>query len=222
MSLSKFTDLVFLLDRSSSMGKLAHATRSSFNEFLESQKQLVGEARLTLVQFSRPDDFVYSYLNTPLRAVEGLTTTNYFPRGGSTALRDALGRLIDETGARYAQLQESNRPENVVFVILTDGEENNSQRFSVDDIRGRITRQQDVYKWQFVYLGANQDAILVAQELAMPMASAMTYNYTEAGIYNTSKSLGEKISLLRTSVPGSYNVTFNAADRTNAMETDKK
>jgi hypothetical protein len=221
MSLSKFTDIIVLLDRSSSMRKIADATRSSFNEFLDSQKQLRGEARLTLATFSDPTDFNYLYINTPLQSVEGLTLVNYRPDGFSTALRDALGRLIDGVGARYASVPEASRPEKVVFVVVTDGEENASTRFSVKDIQDRVTRQQDVYKWQFVFLGANQDAILVAQEYSMPMAAAMTYSYSEQGIGTTSRILGDKIGTLRSSNVGTYSVNFDDKDRAEALKQDK-
>lgn len=222
MTLGKFTDIIVLLDRSASMRAMAHVTRSSFNEFLDSQKQIRGEARLTLAQFSDPTDFDYTYQDTPLQSVDGLTVVNYNPQGRSTALRDALGRLIDGVGARYAKVKEQARPEKVVFVILTDGEENASQRFSVADIRHRITTQQDVYKWQFVFLGANQDAILTAREYAIPMAGAMTYAYSEQGILNTSKSLNDKIGTLRSRAAGTYTVAFDDKDRSDALKSDKK
>ena len=221
MPLAKFTDIIILLDRSSSMYSIAQATRDSFNEFLKSQRAVEGEARLTLAQFSDPEDFRVTFENVPLASVPDLDGVNYLPTGWSTALYDALGRLIDDVGRRYAKVPESSRPEKVLFAIVTDGQENSSRNLVARDVAARITKQSNDYSWQFVYLGANQDAILAAKKIAIPGLQAMSYVATEAGIYNTSKSFSDKVSLLRASVPGTYTVDFNDEDRASAMSNVK-
>ena len=122
------------------------------NSFIEQQKQEPGEANVTLVQFDTEYEFVHS--GVPIRQVPAFKLV---PRG-STALLDAVGRAINETGARLAAMDESQRPGLVVFVIVTDGEENSSREFTRDQIRKMVEHQQSAYKWQFTFLAANQDA----------------------------------------------------------------
>lgn len=174
------TLIVVVLDRSGSMSSGQDATVEGFNGFLAEQKKLPGECRMTLVQFD--DRYQIDFNNTPISEVK----LAYAPRGG-TALLDAMGRTIDEVGAELAKRSESTRPAKVIFVTITDGYENASRKFTRDDIFNKIAHQRDAYKWEFLYLGANQDAIAEATRLGIPAThsvSTSTQSYaTTSGTY---------------------------------------
>jgi hypothetical protein len=214
MPRANFTDIIVLLDRSSSMQSIAKATRDGLNEFIKSQQLVAGEARFTLVQFSTTADFKYTLQQLPVGAVEPLTELQYNPRGAATALRDALGRLIDDLGRRYAAEREHSRPEKVVLVVVTDGEENASRNITPEALKTRIQTQSDVYKWEFVYLGANQDAILAAREMSIPVAAAMDFAASEQGVNAMYASVSEKLGTYRTGL--SRSMAFDDDDRKKA------
>lgn len=173
-----YTDISIVLDRSGSMESIRRDTIGSYNAFLNDQKTVSGEATITLAQFNDAYEVVHHAI--PLADAPDLTLQNYVP-SGSTALLDAIGRTIDETGGRLAAMPEADRPENVVFVILTDGEENSSRHYSPERINDMIRHQSEVYRWQFVFLGANQDAIMTAGRLGIGAAQAMTFAASPAG-----------------------------------------
>jgi len=166
------TEIVMILDKSGSMEALKADAIGGFNQFLREQQAEAGEANLTLVLF----DTAYTvHPPRPLAAIEPLTEGNYSPSGG-TALLDALGRTIRDTGRRLSERPEADRPDKVIVVTITDGEENSSRKFSLTDIRDMIAHQQDTYSWKFLFLGANQDAFAEAQKLGM--SPDMAANFT--------------------------------------------
>jgi len=155
------TDITMVIDRSGSMQSIRTDAEGGINSFIVQQKLEPGEALLTLVQFDTEYEFVHS--GTPIKQVPAFTLV---PRG-STTLLDAVGRAINETGARLAVLDEAQRPGLVVFVIVTDGQENSSREFKREKIREMIEQQQSVYKWQFTFLAANQDAFAEGASLGI-------------------------------------------------------
>lgn len=165
-----YTDITVLVDRSGSMQNIASAMESGFDEFLQKHRENPS-TRITLIQFdgNNPQDVVYV-----ARPVADAGKLVIEPRG-MTPLRDALCEAIDSTGSRLARLAESERPDKVLLITVTDGLENASQRFSREDVRRRIDTQQRSYNWEFVYLGANQDAIKVGQDLGFDWKKSMTY-----------------------------------------------
>lgn len=146
------TDITMVVDRSGSMGAIRTDAEGGINSFIEQQKLEPGEALLTLVQFNTQYEFIHS--GTPIKLVPSYK----LEPDGSTALLDAVGRAVNETGARLAAMDETQRPGLVVFVIVTDGQENSSREFSRAQIRQMIEHQQSAYRWQFTFLAANQDA----------------------------------------------------------------
>lgn len=171
-------DITVVLDRSGSMQSVADDTIGGFNQFLRDQREAPGTATLTLVQFDTEYEFVHRAL--PIGAVPPLTRETFQPRG-MTALRDALGRAIHETGARLAATPEPERPGRVIFVVMTDGQENSSREFAAPVVAELIRQQREVYSWDFLFLGANQDAILTAGALNIPASASLTYASTGAG-----------------------------------------
>ena len=153
---SDLTDITLVIDRSGSMEAIREDAEGGVNAFVREQAKHPGEALLTLVQFDTEYDFIHKGI--PVKQVPAYKLV---PRG-STALLDAVGRAINETGERLANMAEPDRPGLVIFVIVTDGEENSSHEFSKARIKQMIDQQQTKYSWQFTFLGANQDAFAEA------------------------------------------------------------
>jgi hypothetical protein len=205
---SGYTDISIVLDRSGSMQSVKSDTIGGFNAFLEDQQKAGGEATITLAQFDDVYEVVYSAI--PLANAKPLDDKTFVPRG-STALLDAIGRTIHGTGRRLEGMPESKRPEKVIFVILTDGEENASKEFPPQKINEMISHQRDVYKWDFVFLGANQDAITTAANLGVPTQNALTYVANSAGTQQAFGSLSKNVANYRAG--RSRGVDFSEEDR---------
>jgi Mg-chelatase subunit ChlD len=176
---TNLTEIAIVLDRSGSMASMSKEAIGGMNSFLESQQKLPGEARLTLVFFDH--EYIVVQNGRPIKEVPPLDETTYVPRG-TTALLDAIGRTINTIGERLARTPECDRPAKVLIVILTDGLENASQEFKRDQILSMIKRQREVYSWEFIFLGANQDAIQVGSAIGIAPRHAVTFNDTPEGV----------------------------------------
>lgn len=180
------------------------------NSFVEEQKKHPGEAVYTLVQFNTNYEFVHKAM--PIKDVPKFTLQ---PSGG-TALLDAIGRAIIETGDRLKAMPEDQRPGLVVFVILTDGEENSSREFTREKIKEMIEHQTTQYKWQFTYLGANQDAFAVGGSMGIPMAASA--GYTTDKVSAAFAGTGGNVARMRTaSATGKSVVNAYTPDEIKAM-----
>lgn len=188
------TEILFILDRSGSMNPLTEAAIAGFNQFLRDQAAEPGLARLTLLLFD--ERFEFPILSQPLPEIPPLDTTVYTARG-STALLDAMGTGIDQLGHRLAALPESDRPGSVIVAIFTDGEENASAVYTWADVQQRIRHQTDVYQWNFLFLGANQDAIATAAKVGIHAANAATYLADAHGLGATTDSVSRKARAIR-------------------------
>lgn len=173
------TEMVFVLDRSGSMSGLAADTIGGFNELIEKQKKIEGCAYVTTVLFDHEYEVLHDHV--ALEEVAPLTDKEYFARG-STALLDAVGRTIDAVGARLVATAEEERPAHVVFVITTDGMENSSREYTAKRVRGMIEHQQQKYSWQFVFLGANMDAVSEARNLGISAKYAADFTPSHSGV----------------------------------------
>jgi uncharacterized protein YegL len=162
-------DITIVMDRSGSMISCQKDAEGGLNSFIEKQKAEPGKASVTLVQFDNYVDFVFK-----AKDVMEVKHINLQPRGG-TALFDAIGSAIVSTGARLKSMSEEERPGGVIFVIVTDGEENSSTEYRAATIKSMIEHQQAKYNWQFTYLGANQDAITNAAIIGIGANAAATY-----------------------------------------------
>jgi hypothetical protein len=188
------TEILFILDRSGSMASLTEAAIASFNHFLREQAAEPGQARLTLVLFD--DHYEVPVASLPLPEITPIDTTVYTARG-MTALLDAMGRGIDELGQRLAALPENERPGTVIVAVFTDGEENASQQYSWQDVTQRIRHQSEAYKWHFLFLGANQDAIATAASIGITAANAATYLADSHGFGASGASVSRKARAMR-------------------------
>lgn len=173
-----YTDITFVLDRSGSMSYVADDTIGGFNRVLEDQKKTPGTATVTLNQFD--DTFECVIDAKDIQSVEPLTDKTFVPRG-STALLDAIGKSVEATGKRLDAMPEDQRPAKVIVVILTDGHENASRTWTTARVNELISRQRDTYNWEFVFLGADQDAIATASSYGINPQNAIHYANTPIG-----------------------------------------
>lgn len=163
------TDVTLVIDHSGSMQAIRGDAEGGINAFIQEQAKQPGEAVLTLVQFDTEYEFVHQ--GVPIRQVPHYKLV---PRGW-TALLDAIGRAINETGDRLATMAEGDRPGLVIFVIATDGQENSSREFSKAQIKQMIEVQQTKYNWHFTFLGANQDAFAEAGSMGINAAGVANH-----------------------------------------------
>lgn len=192
--MTKITEIIVVLDRSGSMDVIKKATIEGFNGFLAGQKAVEGKALLTLVQFDHEYELVHS--GKDIREVAPMRDNTYMPRG-TTALLDAIGRTIEETRDRIHCLNDEGSERKVVFVVITDGEENSSKEYNRRQIFDMIRRGEEKYKWQFVFLGANQDAIQEASRLGVKESRSMTFAADGDGAKNMYFDLSVNIGELR-------------------------
>ena len=173
------TELVFILDRSGSMGGLEKDTIGGFNAMLEKQKAVDGECRITTVLFDNRYELLHDRID--IKAVTPITEKEYFVEG-STALLDAIGRTIHKIGSAQRHTADDYRAEKVLFVIITDGEENSSREFSADKVKSLIERQKGKYAWEFIFLGANIDAVETAGRFGIEADRAQNYHADSEGV----------------------------------------
>ncbi len=168
------TDITLVVDRSGSMTNMLADAEGGINEFITEQKAAEGEANLSLIQFDSEYEFIHK--GTPIKDVPPY---KLHPRG-STALIDAVGKAINETGERLNATAEADRPGLVIFVIVTDGGENSSREFTNVMVKEAVERQTNDYKWKFIYIGANQDAFAQAGGLGVGRRYAANYSARKA------------------------------------------
>ena len=172
------TEIVFILDKSGSMSGLEKDTIGGYNSFIERQKKVEGKAYVSTVLFSNYSNVIHD--RVPLEKIEPMTEEQY-TTDGCTALLDAIGGAIKHIGNVHKYAREEDRPEKTVFVITTDGQENSSHEYTYEKIKKLISRQQEKYGWEFMFLGANMDAISEASKLGIGKDRAVRYECDAAG-----------------------------------------
>jgi Mg-chelatase subunit ChlD len=203
-------DITIVLDRSGSMASVREDTIGGFNSFLEEQKAVPGSAALTLVQFD--DQYEVLYEGRRLQDVPLLSAQTFVPRG-STALLDAIGRTVYATGIRLAAQPEHERPGKVLFVIMTDGEENASREFSRRQVFDMLTHQHEKYQWEVVFIGANQDAVATGASYGIPQTNSLNYAATPAGTRRMNAALSQATSRMRGRAASQSAEFFEPEDR---------
>jgi hypothetical protein len=210
MPKSDACDITMVLDRSGSMSAVAGDTIGGVNTFVADQQKVPGDCRFTLVQFDDVYEFVHR--GVPIADVPPLTSATFVPRG-YTALLDAVGRAIAETGARLGAMPEAERPGRVFFAIVTDGHENASREYTHAKVLEMINHQRDAYSWQFVFLGANQDAIKAGTAIGVPAANAMTYAHNSEGTARAFGAMSRGTTANRVAAAGAGVEYFSQDDR---------
>jgi hypothetical protein len=173
------TSITVILDKSGSMSSVISDTIGGYNEFIKNQKELPGECEISLIQFNTNNEFTYKSKNIH-ELTEGITTQQYIP-AGMTALLDAMGTAIIEKGKELAALPEEQRPGKVLFVIITDGQENSSREYNFSKIKEMVEHQKNNYSWDFTFLGANIDTFGTADSLGISQDKSLSYSTTKSG-----------------------------------------
>lgn len=232
--MQNFTDITVLVDRSGSMQSIKGAMEEGFNAFITQHKE-TPSTRLTLVEFDNPGyqsnwshatqagsnlDLHVVYTARPISEVPPL---QLIPRGG-TPLLDALAKTIEATGVRLREMPAATRPAGVLFVIITDGEENASLQYTRKDVLTRIQHQEGAYQWSFVYLGANQDALHEAVSMGINPQTAITYAAKPGSTLNVWKGMTSNTAAYTASISrgvgtaqSAGNLNFDDNQRNNAL-----
>ena len=192
------TEIVFILDRSGSMAGLEKDTIGGFNSMINRQKQADGEAYISTVLFDTETQVIHDRKN--LKTIAPMTEKDYFVRG-CTALVDAIGGAIHHIGNVHKYAREEDRPEKTLFIITTDGMENASRKYSSDKVKQMIERQKSKYGWEFLFLGANIDAVETAGKFGIQADRAVNYHSDKKGTALNYEVLSEAISSVRASRP---------------------
>ena len=199
------TELVFILDRSGSMGGLESDTIGGFNSMINKQQKEDGEAVVSTVLFDDQCDVIHD--RVPIGDVKKLTDKEYYVRG-CTALLDAVGGAINHIGNVHKYAREEDRPAMTLFIITTDGLENASRRYTFKDVKKMISHQQEKYNWEFIFLGANIDAIEVAGNMGIRSDCAANYNCDSAGTALNFEVLERTVSRVRQCKSGEVRAAF--------------
>lgn len=217
------THIAFLLDRSGSMQSIKDDVTGGFNALVADQRKTPGDCTLTLVQFDSQDPQETVFSTLPIAEVPELTGETFQPRGG-TPLLDAMGRLITETGERIASTPEHQHPGKVIFVVLTDGLENASRTYTRDRIFEMIKHQREVYSWEFIFLGADQDAIAEGSKYGFAADTSMSIGKTPRGTDMAFSMTSDMMCRIRKSkgTAAAAGAGFSEADRARQTEEIKK
>lgn len=189
------TELVFILDKSGSMAGLESDTIGGFNSMLRKQRNLSGECHITTVLFSTRYDILHDRID--IKAVSEITPNEYNV-GGGTSLLDAIGKTIHKIGNAQKYTADEYRAEKVMFVIITDGEENSSREYSYDTVKSQIERQKEKYAWEFIFLGANIDAAATASRFGISKDRAQNYHADTQGVDLNFQVMSEAVEQFRT------------------------
>lgn len=188
------TELVFILDKSGSMSGLENDTIGGFNSMLEQQKKVGGQCIITTVLFDNRYELLHDRMD--LRAIRPITRREYSV-GGSTALLDAMGKTIHKIATAQKNTAEDYRAEKVMFVIITDGEENASRYYSSAQVKDMIRHQKERYGWEFIFLGANIDAVETAGRFGINADRAVDYVADSKGTQLNYRMMSESVAAFR-------------------------
>lgn len=192
------TEIVFILDRSGSMSGLEADTIGGFNSMIEKQRKESGEALISTILFDNVSEVLHD--RVPVQKVAPMTDRDYFVCGG-TALLDAIGGAIRHIGNIHKYARQEDVPEHTLFVITTDGMENASRRYDSETVKKMIERQKKKYSWDFLFLGANIDAVETARHFGIDADRAVNYHPDHEGTQLNYEVLSAAVSAVRHSAP---------------------
>jgi uncharacterized protein YegL len=192
------TEMVFILDRSGSMSGLEGDTIGGFNSMIARQKKEDGEALVSTVLFANESTVIHDRVD--IRKIEPLTERQYRV-GGSTALIDAIGQAIHHMGNVHKYAREEDRPEHTIFIITTDGMENASYRYSSDEVKRMVEKEKNQYGWEFLFLGANIDAVETAKRYGIGADRAVRFHNDPRGVALNYETVSRTVGAMRMSAP---------------------
>ena len=192
------TEMVFILDKSGSMSGLEKDTIGGFNSMIERQRKEPGEAFVSTVLFANESTVIHD--RTDIRKVEPLTEQQYYV-SGCTALIDAIGQAIHHIGNVHKYAREEDVPEHTIFVITTDGMENASHRYSSDEVKRMVNRQKEKYGWEFLFLGANIDAVETAARFGISEDRAVRYHNDARGQQLNYETVSDAVRCVQSCAP---------------------
>jgi uncharacterized protein YegL len=203
------TELVFILDKSGSMSGLEADTIGGYNGMLTKQQAIDGQCHITTVLFDNNYELLHDRID--IKAVSPITEKEYFV-GGSTALLDAIGRTIHKIGNAQKHTADAFRAEKVLVVIITDGEENSSREYSAERVKQMIERQKAQYGWEFIFLGANIDAVETAGYFGIAPDRAQNYHADGEGSRVVYEEMADAIVTFRAcaAMPEDWNANIEA------------
>ena len=193
-----FTEIVFILDRSGSMAGLESDTIGGYNAMIEKQKKEEGEACISTILFDDKSEVLHNRI--ALEEMKPMTDKEYYVRG-CTALLDAVGGAIHHISQIYQNEKKKNRPEHTIFIITTDGLENASREYSYDRVKKMIDKKKKKHGWEFLFLGANMDAVAEAGKLGIHADHTTNFVCDEMGTAITYRAMGKAVSAIRCANP---------------------
>lgn len=211
------TELVMILDRSGSMCGLEADTIGGFNSMIEKQKKEDGDVFVSTILFDDQVDVVHDRVD--ISKIEPMTDKQYYVRG-CTALLDAVGEAIRHIGNIHKYAREEDIPEKTIFVITTDGMENSSRRYTYDDVRRMIERQKEKYNWEFIFLGANIDAVDEAARFGISASRAATYEADCEGTILNYSVVSDTVSKMRRCDTAEMDAIFEHEDALGAIRAN--
>lgn len=212
-----FVSINVILDRSGSMEPTRKDVIGGFNTFLQEQKKVPGKAIFTLAQFDDQYELVYDGVD--INEVKELTDQTFVPRG-LTSLLDAIGNTVNAVGSKLSTMNENDRPSKVIFLVITDGAENNSKSFIYSRVKEMVEHQTNKYKWEFIFMGtSSMDTVAQGSSMGFAASNSFAYNTTKGGTSKLYRSVSASIS--NTRLTGESVVSsMDAADLLVDDETD--
>ena len=210
------TEIVFILDRSGSMSGLEKDTIGGYNSLIKKQKKEEGEAYISTVLFDDSTEVLHDRVG--LDKIKPMTEEEYYVRG-CTALLDAVGGAIHHIGNVHKYAREEDRPEKTLFIITTDGQENSSRMYTYEKVKRMVERQKEKYGWEFLFLGANIDAVEEAGRFGIKPERAVNYECDEIGTAVNYRALNKAVSRVRNCAANEMDKAL-AADWKEEIEAD--
>lgn len=220
MAKKGLTEIVAIIDKSGSMKKLCSKTIEGVNEFITNQKGIEGQAIFSLIFFGSPGKDVILYDSMDINEIPELNEHNYQPNG-TTALYDCVGKSISALKKRIKNTPEEEKPERVLFVILTDGEENSSRFYDKNEIF-KMIKKREKKGWRFIYLGSNQDSFVEGGKIGISSGNSLDFASTTSGMGDAYTATCDYATAFRTSsLSKSKKLTFDDVSKTPSPKSKK-